>query len=288
MGKNNARFFDSTSKKFVDSRMAGIKRNDTTKLTHKMQQGLRRNVITGSHSPFPFRRHSFLAATYKHSGDIGDLLYSLPLIKETGGGTLYLSTHGLGQKGDGTRSGFDDHIINFIKPLLSQQSYIKKVEKHTHEKVNIDIDMFRKINMKSSNLCSKILLAFSVPLESTNKPWIQCDEKKVAKAIFARSFRYRNDNINYAKFMTKHDGDCVFVGLPQEHKDFVSKFGDIKYYPVKDLLEMAEVIKGCEMFYGNQSSPMALAIGLGKSYTQEVFLSGPDCIFNRDNATYVR
>ena len=63
----------------------------------------------------------------------------------------------------------------------------------------------------------------------------------------------------------------VFVGTEQEHADFEDMFKvKITYQKTNDLLELAQVIQGCEQFIGNQSVGLSIAIGLGKSYQCEV------------------
>jgi hypothetical protein len=286
MIRKNTRYFDHKLNRFVDSRASAIRRHDNTKMNKDMKRGLQ-GKIKSKHSPFPFRRFPNHTSSYKHSGDIGDLIYSLLVIRETGGGSLYLSTDGLGTKGDGTKSGFTIDTIKYVKPFLEAQPYITQVKEYGNERVTIDIDLFRKIDISAPNLCQKILGAFSIPFCHTDLPWIQCDSKKIAKAVFARSFRYRNNNVNYAPFVAEHKDNAVFVGLKSEYDDFVKLFGFLPFYKVANMLEMAEIINGSDLFYGNQSSPMALAVGLGKKYIQEVCVGSADCKFDRINATYL-
>jgi hypothetical protein len=47
-------------------------------------------------------------------------------------------------------------------------------------------------------------------------------------------------------------------------------FGRIPYVQTNMLLALAEVIQGCDLYVGNSSMPLALAVGLGKSCVQEV------------------
>lgn len=223
-------------------------------------------------------------AVFKHSGDIGDLIYSLPIIRYLGGGTVLLNAKGLGaKKVDGTMSGFNHEIIKMILPLIEIQPYIHRAGVWENEWLTVDIDIFRKIRISSSNLCEKILKSFACPFSETNNPWLHCDKKFVAHTVFARSARYHNPQMDYKNLINK---DSVFVGLPSEHKAFCRSYGHIAYYPVKNFLEMAEVINGSELFVGNQSCPMAMAIGLGKSFMQEVCPYVPDCQFPRNNGIY--
>jgi hypothetical protein len=57
---------------------------------------------------------------------------------------------------------------------------------------------------------------------------------------------------------------AIFVGLPEEHQAFEKSMGwKIDYHPVHDMLELASIIAGAEVFVGNQSQCYALAVGLG-------------------------
>lgn len=226
--------------------------------------------------------------SFKHSGDIGDLIYGLPVIRYLGYSDIYLNPRGLSTKKiDGSPSGFNENTIKLLTPLLESQPYIRKVLHWNDNPVIVDMDYFRKVEVGILNLCEKILYSFSVPFSETNMPWISVAEKKVAPFVFARSFRYRNDDMDYCKFID-HKNDCIFVGLEEEHKDFCERFTEIPYYPVKNLLELAEVINGSEVFYGNQSSPMAIAISMHKKIVQESFKSHPDCVFDQKNAVYIK
>jgi hypothetical protein len=62
----------------------------------------------------------------------------------------------------------------------------------------------------------------------------------------------------------------VFVGLPDEYNEFKKLTGwNLDYYPVKDMLDLAEVIAGCKKFLGNQSVSLSLAQGLRVPYAFE-------------------
>ena len=230
-----------------------------------------------------------LTATFKHSGDLGDLWYSLPAIRYLGGGTLYLNADGLKtRKPDGTISGLNSELIKMSIPLLESQHYIKKVDKwNQHQKVSLDIDIFRKVFPPKPSLCEKILASFSVPFSEIQKPWIECEPKKIARVVFNRSFRYRNENTKYKEVLEENSDSAIFIGLPEEHQDFENKFGKIDYYKIKDFLEMAQVINGSELFVGNQSSPLALAIAMHKPYLQESYVHGADCRIEIPHAKYM-
>jgi len=59
-----------------------------------------------------------------------------------------------------------------------------------------------------------------------------------------------------------------------------------EYAITQDYLELAKLIAGADLFIGNQSSPMALTIGLGVPFIQETCLWTPDCLYPRKDGTY--
>ena len=75
---------------------------------------------------------------------------------------------------------------------------------------------------------------------------------------------------------------CVFVGLPKEHEIFEYTFGHaIRYLPTPDIMTLARVIAGCELFIGNASLPHALAEAMKKKLICEVDRVCPCTIFQR-------
>jgi hypothetical protein len=149
--------------------------------------------------PFDKKKNSNkFAYSFKHSGDCGDLIYSLPAIEHYGGGELFLNPNGFlnGKKYDGSKSGFDPKLIEMLKPLLEAQDYISAVNNWALKKVDFDLDYFRKTINKKENLCESILETFNVPFIKTQTPWVKCDHKKIAPIVIARSFRYRNKKMN--------------------------------------------------------------------------------------------
>jgi hypothetical protein len=57
---------------------------------------------------------------------------------------------------------------------------------------------------------------------------------------------------------------AFFLGLEEEYQQFKKDIGwDIPYQKTQDMLELAEYIEGADVFIGNQSLALSLAIGLG-------------------------
>jgi hypothetical protein len=70
--------------------------------------------------------------TFKHSGDLGDIIFSLPVIASEGGGVLYLDPEGGKQEplvswGQYETTKLTEGSILALKPLLEAQDYIEEV-----------------------------------------------------------------------------------------------------------------------------------------------------------------
>lgn len=226
--------------------------------------------------------------SFKHSGDVGDVIYSIPIFQQIGAGTLYLNSvsyirvHGL--------RGLTDQSIAQLIPLLEVQPCLKSIKSWRGEKFDYDIDLFRKRNgfLSRKNLCHFIIETFGVSTNRTAVKWLQAPVKKVSQAVFNRTPRYQNSEApKVLRWYLRNYPDSVFVGHKEEWENFCKEVGNIKYYHTKDFLEIASVINGCELFLGNQSSPMAIAIALKKQIVQEVYKPMPDCVFPYDNIKYI-
>lgn len=173
-----------------------------------------------------------------------------------------------------------------IIPLLEIQPYIRDVfwKPEAH---GFNIDCFRnhwRANMNISDIVHRWLKLPPAPLEL---PWLFVNYARlVAPVVFARSARYRNRRFPWRNVYNQYKDQAVFVGLPEEHTNFCREVGPIGYYHCKDLLELAEVIEGCQLFVGNQSSPRAIAEGLKKPVLVEQCRVQHDTHFKRMSAWY--
>lgn len=241
--------------------------------------------------------------TFKHSGDMGDIIYSLPTIRGLGGGILYLDPMGgntdmyvINQSID-RRTKLNNNSIDFLIPLLKLQSYITDIRYWSGETVDYNLDEFRqkfsdsKKRNKNNNLADLHLEHFGLQFSEVEKPWITVDEgiKLDRKILISRTPRYQSNYgfLNANKFFLANN--AIFVGLPKEHEYFEWTF-DIKipYHKTNNSLELARAIQGSEIFIGNGSLPLAIAIGLGhKDIHQELDIKVPTCVFeNLKNIKY--
>jgi hypothetical protein len=223
------------------------------------------------------------------SGDVGDIIYSLATIKALGVELVYLNYNpkyklrGVGQ------TKFNEKTALMIKPLIESQPYIKEVKFYDGEKVDYNLDLFRMCgDLTYQNLCRSMLKTFGVdPIEMT-KQWLFVEPKKSMPVLINKTERYLNPDVDWNAFIQSYGELMGFVGIESEYQNFINEYKvDIPFFPTKDFLELAELISGCSLFIGNQSSPYAIAEGLKKDVIQVVCDECPNCIFPRENAIYV-
>jgi hypothetical protein len=236
-----------------------------------------------------------MATTFKHSGDLGDIIFSLPAVRALGGGVLYLDPEGglsssIVGYADKYHTKLNADSIDSIKPVLLKQPYIKDVLHWHGETVNYDLDLFRQ-HIKYRNLSDSHLAAFNLPFTERDTQWLTIDEPIVIPdrpIVVCRTVRYHGnycfweDNLQFFKHM------AVFVGYAKEHEIFEYTFNHkIEYYPTPDILTLARVVAGCQQFIGNQSLTHALAEGMKKDLVNEYFRVAPSALFKRPGAQYV-
>ena len=109
---------------------------------------------------------------------------------------------------------------------------------------------------------------------------------QIVGGTFHLSRRYRNPGFPWKRVYARYGREAVMVGTPPEHAEFCAAVGPVSYVYTPTFLELAQVVAGCALFVGNQSGPLAVAIGLRKRFVQEVCLTDPNCYWERAYATY--
>lgn len=239
--------------------------------------------------------------SFKHSGDLGDIILSLPTVCESGGGRLLLDCEGglnepLVRWANYDRTKLNKSTIDFITPLLKQQDYLRSVGYWQGEDVDVNLDKFRLHNkhncLMSAHLDSIGKLSFKS--KWSKAPWIDAPSLALPegkKFILSRSCRYHS---NYTFWETLDDSiidSSVFVSLDWEYDYFMKTFpryqGRVKRMDTSDALKLAGYIKSCDMVITNQSFVYCLAEAMKKNLVLEVYRLCPASIIERDGATYV-
>lgn len=228
--------------------------------------------------------------SYKHSGTLGDLIYSLPIVKHTGGGKFYLHLNQIDWIGKNFygaepnpfhqgRMTMKDFL--FMEPFMKAQSYItgfEPLDPRTAE-ITHNLDKFRAPFVgHPGNYVDLYANCFGIfdPTEQMllrTTPWITVPNPKKVEGkpiVINRTARWVPNERSPVYDQWIKDGvidEAIFIGLPEEHKAFEAFIGHpIQYQPCKDLLEVAEYIAGADKFVGNQSVALSIAIGLGKEF----------------------
>lgn len=243
--------------------------------------------------------------TFKHSGDMGDIIYSLPVIKNSGKGIMLLdTTGGLGEVEcqaqciDG-KTKFNKKAFEFIEPVISAQEYIQECREYKFADIpDVNLNKFRakfsdpNSRSKTKNLLDLHLDYFGMPEWNPNEAWLKPTEVKRLdrKIIVCRSPRMQSNFPWFQSNKFTFRDHAVFIGLDKEHEFFEWTF-DIKipHVKVNNALEMLNLIAGCETFVANSTFALSLAIGLGNiNIIQEVEQHFPTTVFpGKKNMQYV-
>jgi hypothetical protein len=232
--------------------------------------------------------------TFKHSGDLGDIIFSLPTIRALGGGVLFLDPDGgksskLVKWADKICTKLNKSTIDSLIPVLEQQEYIKDVKIWDGRDVDYDLDNFRK-HIKYNNLSDSHLAAFNLPLSERDSAWLSIkNPKKLHKSILiSRSVRYHGNYGFWEHNLPMIKNQSLFVGLEKEHEIFEYTFGHkVEYYKTPTILELAECISGSDLFISNANLCHALAEGMKKNLIIEQYRVYPTVVFDRVNAKNV-
>ena len=180
--------------------------------------------------------------------------------------------------------------VRVLKFLLEAQSYVGRVSHGDVPKGEyaVDFSTFRNggliYGVSLGDLQSEWVNA-----NADFEPWLRVKPSKQGggRIVCHRSPRYHNPYFRWDEIGAKFGTQLLFVGLPHEVEELrrVTKV-HAEYLITHDYLELAKLIAGADLFIGNQSSPMGLAIGLGVPFIQETCLWTPDCLYPRENGFY--
>ncbi|MFL5774040.1 MAG: hypothetical protein ACJ75F_12840 [Flavisolibacter sp.] len=222
---------------------------------------------------------------FRHSGNAGDIIYSLPAIKTLAEGRnihlhLNLNQPRLGKMYHPLGNVMlNEQMVSMLQPLLLEQPYIQSCDTYKDQQVDFDMDIFRQypFNYRMHSIARWYFLAFGISSD-LGKPWLHVTPNDHFKdaIVIARSHRYHAPGIDYS-FLKRYPR-TVFVGLQNELEEMRKMIPTIEYYPVKDFLELASVINGSRFFIGNQSFPFSLAEALKCKRLLEVYHISPNVI----------
>ncbi|SDD39622.1 hypothetical protein [Pedobacter soli] len=229
-----------------------------------------------------------------HSGNAGDIIYALPTIKAitkliSEPVNLYLLidqphnlhplyTHPLGNVT------LNKKMAEMLIPLILEQDYINGCSIYQNEEIHLKLDLFRKLPiwLDKGNIIKWYAYTTGV-VPTVNEPWIRviANQKFSKEIVLARSTRYRNPHISY-DFLKQYP-NITFLGVESEFQDMQKELPHIKFQPVNDFKQMAQVIAGSAFFIGNQSFPYSIAEALKIPRILETSFETPNVIPDGEN-----
>lgn len=226
--------------------------------------------------------------SFKHSGNAGDIIYSLPTVYALSEGApaslfLHLDQPSKYEMIRGSHPlknvMLNQKMFSMLHPLLVSQPEIKQCTVYNGEKIDYDLDVFRdsSIMLDRGNIARWYFLYFAVSAD-LSKPWLQVqpDNSFSDHIVIARSSGYHSPGINYS-FLQKYK-KLAFVGIKEEFEDMRKMIPSLEYHQVSDFLELAKAIAGCKFFIGNQSFPFSIAEALKVKRILEVCYECPNVV----------
>lgn len=250
--------------------------------------------------------------TYRHSGTLGDLIYSLSVARKMEPGKFLVALNNIencvsqyGYRPDEVdpahKGRFTEQDYAWLEPLLKRQSYIRDVGtwQQGDPEPDVDLDKFRGTLFRGfeGNYVEAYHRAFNLPFafEDYLTPWLEADPVETRPIIVSRTPRYTDPaaDANWIEMAQKGNmaETAFFVGTEAEHSAFIKLTGVVvPGCRVDDFLVLANIIAGCEMVCANQNFVYSLAMALGKPAVLETIkikpLQNNECYFPRDNIQY--
>ena len=224
---------------------------------------------------------------FKHSGLLGDVIYSIPAMYALANGkkiALHLNINAFNSmrkelRHPNGKKMLTEKSIELLKSLLLSQEQFTECDIFECQLIDFDLDMFSRIpfDFRMGSITRWYFLAFGVNFD-TSKPWLfaKSDSEYKDYIIIARSLRYRTPSIDYS-FLSQYP-KVAFIGVEDEYQDMKQFIANLEYIKVGDFLELARIISGCRFFIGNQSAPFALAEALKVKRILEVYPFCPNVI----------
>lgn len=227
--------------------------------------------------------------TFRHSGKLGDIIYSLPTVRALGGGAFYVdATTRYPEK---PALGAD--AAKGMVELLKTQDYIAHADIYSGQPISCELDQFRKkatpahvfnavnskIDMIVESFGGKIVkelrrqfvptLQIDLPQfhweaaglpgkVDTSRPWITgITPRPIAEIVISRTDRY-SGQFNW-RLLQAYADRSVFIGFEEEWQSFSRLYFTVKFCRVASLVEFAQIVAGAKLYVGNQSLGLALA-----------------------------
>lgn len=227
----------------------------------------------------------------KHSGNAGDILYSLPAIRQAcynanDKAILYLHIDQPANYVQGFVHPLGNVMLNkymatMLKPLLKECLFIEDVLIYNGQKIDYDLDKFRQIglNLGAGNISRWYFQAFPELTCDLVQPTIEIKLSRILNEtiVINRTERYQNGQIDYS-ILNQYSNPKYFVGTEHEYHLMSKMVKNLQYQEVSNFYELADLINNCKVFIGNQSMNFAIAEQLKSNRILETYFGCPNVI----------
>lgn len=203
-----------------------------------------------------------------HSGNAGDVIYSLPTVRTLGITHLILNVYS--SPVDPVRR-FASETAQALAPLLLSQDYIDRIsivrcgvslETVPDALLNVDynLDRFRLEAVERVHLIHAHARALHARVDP-NQPFLTVDAgAEEQRPVLAFTPRYKSLPDSRIRELMLCFDNPILLGLPGEWSAIAGISGELR--TCTDFLEMARLIQAAPLFVGNPSLPYAIAEGL--------------------------
>lgn len=202
--------------------------------------------------------------SYISGGRLGDFLFQLSVIHSN-----YIKT---GKKGILYIANIGDKFIrgietayNDIKELIISQEYIEEFKIYNGEQYDINLSSWRDTVFNNNyNWIELYRTTFNINFGITK--WIEnisVNPELQDNILINFSLQRENTHINIHELLNKYDSSklCFICLNEDEYHKFKDKtLIDIPFIYCKDILELSISINSCELFIGNFSAPLCVAL----------------------------
>jgi hypothetical protein len=166
--------------------------------------------------------------SFAHTGDLGDVLYSLPTVRALGGGELVFYPD------KRVREAFTVERAHNVGTFLAEQPYVRRwrFAPSGMEGCGVDYDFgrdWRTEYMKSGggeNLAYSQAKAFGVDPAVADEPWLAVEHPaRLARVVVIRSHRYRQHDFPWLELARRYRREAVVLGTRSEADELFHLYG---------------------------------------------------------------
>ena len=230
-------------------------------------------------------------------GGVGDIIYSVPLLKKLNVDVLYIK-----------QSWYPDgsSMFSILKRLIQLQGFkvlptsgdYPHYEYEPGLQYDYDLDACKRDPHLRGviHIIESYYRYYNISFKGYEmfNPWLVVPDSEnkidVNYSVFMVTQRWREWTTHkWSKTFHNVEGLKIFVGFREDYEWFLHEIkqsvgsDDLLYVETKDVLEVAQLIKSAKALYCNQNFSLPIAQGLGKQCFVEFKPRKTNCMTYRDN-----